>query len=152
MNIVLAAIGRARAGPERALFDTYAGRLPWKIDVKELEIKKELAADVRRAREGELLLGAIPDGARVVALDERGKNDGSAAFAARLGKWRDDGVRAVAFLIGGADGLDEPVRKRADLVLSLGAMTWPHLLVRGLLAEQLYRAHCILSGHPYHRV
>ncbi len=151
MNIVIAAIGRARSGPEQALFDTYAGRLPWKIDVKELEIKKELAADVRRAREGELLLGAIPDGARVVALDERGKNEGSAAFATRLGRWRDDGVRTVAFLIGGADGLDEPVRKRADLLMSLGAMTWPHLLVRGLLAEQLYRAHSILSGHPYHR-
>ena len=100
MNIVIAAIGRARSGPEQALFDTYAGRLPWKIDVKELEIKKELAADVRRAREGELLLGAIPDGARVVALDERGKNEGSAAFATRLGRWRDDGVRTVAFLIG----------------------------------------------------
>ncbi len=151
MNIVIAAIGKARSGPEQALFDLYAGRLPWKVEVKELEIKKELAADVRRAREGELLLGAVPDGARVVALDERGRNDGSAAFAARLGRWRDDGVRAVAFAIGGADGLDEPVRKRADLVLSLGAMTWPHLLVRGLLAEQLYRAHCILSGHPYHR-
>lgn len=151
LNITIAAIGRARSGPEQALFETYAARLPWKIAVKELEIKKELAADVRRAREGELLLGAIPEGARVVALDERGKGEGSAAFAARLGRWRDDGIRAVAFLIGGADGLDEPVRKRADLVLSLGAMTWPHLLVRGLLAEQLYRAHSILSGHPYHR-
>lgn len=151
MNIVIAAIGKARSGPEQALFDTYTARLPWKIDVKELEIKKELAADVRRAREGELLLGAVPEGARVVALDERGKNEGSAAFATRLGRWRDDGVRAIAFLIGGAGGLDEPVRKRADLVLSLGAMTWPHLLVRGLLAEQLYRAHSILSGHPYHR-
>lgn len=151
MNIVIAAIGKARSGPEQTLFDTYAARLPWKIDIKELEIKKELAADVRRAREGELLLGAIPDGARMVALDERGKNEGSAAFATRLGRWRDDGVRTIAFVIGGADGLDEPVRKRADLVLSLGAMTWPHLLVRGLLAEQLYRAHSILSGHPYHR-
>jgi 23S rRNA (pseudouridine1915-N3)-methyltransferase len=151
MNILIAAIGRARSGPEQALFENYSARLAWKIEVKELEIKKELAADVRKVREGELLMGAIPDGARVVALDERGKNEGSAAFATKLGRWRDDGVRAVAFLIGGADGLDETVRKRADLVLSLGAMTWPHLLVRGLLAEQIYRAHCILSGHPYHR-
>ena len=151
MNILIAAIGRARSGPEQSLFETYAARLPWKIEVKELEIKKELSPDVRKAREAELLLGAVPDGARVVALDERGKTEASAAFATRLGRWRDDGVRGVAFLIGGADGLDETVRKRADLVLSLGAMTWPHLLVRGLLAEQLYRAHSILTGHPYHR-
>lgn len=151
LNIVIAAIGRARSGPEQALFETYTARLPWKVEVKELEIRKELAAEQRRAREGELLLGAIPDGARAVALDERGKSESSAAFAARLGRWRDEGIRTVAFLIGGADGLNEAVRKRADLVLSLGVMTWPHLLVRGLLAEQLYRAHSILSGHPYHR-
>lgn len=151
MNILIAAIGKARSGPEQALFENYSARLTWKIEVKELEIKKELSPEVRRAREAELLLGAIPDGVRVVALDERGKSEGSAAFAARLARWRDDGVRGVAFLIGGADGLDETVRKRADLVLSLGVMTWPHLLVRGLLAEQLYRAQSILTGHPYHR-
>ena len=151
MNILIAAIGRARAGAEQELFASYAARLPWRVDVKEIEIKKDLTTDVRRAREGEALLAAVPAGARVVALDERGKNEGSAAFAARLGRWRDDGLRSVAFLIGGADGLDETVRKRADLLMSLGAMTWPHLLVRGLLAEQLYRAHCILTGHPYHR-
>ena len=151
MNILIAAIGRARAGAEQDLFTTYTDRLPWRVEVKEIEIKKDLATDVRRAREGEALLAAVPAGARVVALDERGKNEGSAGFAARLGRWRDDGQRVVAFLIGGADGLDEAVRQRADVVLSLGAMTWPHLLVRGLLAEQLYRAHCILTGHPYHR-
>jgi 23S rRNA (pseudouridine1915-N3)-methyltransferase len=86
-----------------------------------------------------------------VVLDERGKAEASAAFAARLGAWRDDGVRNVAFLIGGADGHDARVRKRADAILSFGAMTWPHLLVRAMLAEQLYRAHSILAGHPYHR-
>ena len=103
------------------------------------------------AREGEALLAAVPDGARIVALDERGKSQTSEAFAKRLGIWRDDGVRAVAFLIGGADGLDESLRKRADMVVSFGALTWPHMLVRALLAEQLYRAHTILTGHPYHR-
>lgn len=151
MQIVIAAVGRAKPGAERDLFDSYAGRLPWRVDLKEIEIKKELATDVRRAREGEALLAAIPEGARVVALDERGRSEGSEVFAIRLGKWRDDGARSIAFLIGGADGLDEPLRKRADLVLSFGALTWPHMLVRALLAEQLYRAHTILTGHPYHR-
>lgn len=150
MEIVIAAIGRAR-GPEHELYSSYIARLPWRVDLKEIEIKKELAADKRRALEGEALRAAAPKGARVIALDERGKAETSAAFAQRLGRWRDDGVRAVTFIIGGADGLDEALRKNADAVLSFGAMTWPHLLVRALLAEQLYRAHTILTGHPYHR-
>ena len=151
MNIVIAAVGKSRGGPEQALTESYLARLPWRVTFKEIEIKKELAADVRRAREGEALLAHVPEGARVVALDERGKAEDSAGFARRIGRWRDDGVRAVAFIIGGADGLDDAVRKRADLVLSFGVMTWPHMLVRALLAEQLYRAHTILTGHPYHR-
>ena len=151
MNILVAAIGKAKPSAEREWFTSYAARLPWRVDLKEIEIKKEAATDVRRAREGEALLAAVPEGARIIALDERGKSETSEAFAKRLGRWRDDGVRAVAFLIGGADGLDESVRKRADAVLSFGALTWPHMLVRALLAEQLYRAHTILTGHPYHR-
>jgi len=151
VHIVVAAVGRAKSGPERELFDSYVARLPWRVDVKEIELKKEMAVDVRRAREGEALLAAVPDGARIVALDERGRSDNSNAFAKRLGRWRDDGVRSVVFLIGGADGLDETIRKRADVVLNFGALTWPHMLVRALLAEQLYRAHTILTGHPYHR-
>ncbi len=151
MHIVVAAVGKAKAGPERALFDSYIARLPWRVDLKEIELKKEMSVDVRRAREGEALLSAAPDGARIVALDERGRSEASDAFAKRLGRWRDDGVRDITFLIGGADGLDESVRKRADVILSFGALTWPHMLVRALLAEQLYRAHTILTGHPYHR-
>jgi 23S rRNA (pseudouridine1915-N3)-methyltransferase len=151
MHIVVAAVGRVKPGPEKELFDSYAGRLPWRMDLKEIEIKKEMAVDVRRVREGEALLAAIPEGARLVALDERGRSETSAAFAKRLGAWRDDGVRTVAFVIGGADGLDEALRKRADAILSFGALTWPHMVVRALLAEQLYRAHTILTGHPYHR-
>ena len=151
MHIVVAAIGRVKPGPEKELFDSYAARLPWRVDLKEIEIKKEMAVDVRRVREGEALLAAIPEGARIIALDERGKSEGSAIFAKRLGTWRDDGVRSVAFVIGGADGLDDALRKKADAVLSFGALTWPHMLVRALLAEQLYRAHTILTGHPYHR-
>ena len=151
MNILIAAIGRAKAGPERELYQDYVARLPWRVDLQELEIKKESATDVRKAREGEALLAVVPDGARVVVLDERGTPESSAQFAARLGAWRDGGARSVAFLIGGADGHGDAVRARASALLSFGAMTWPHMLVRGMLAEQLYRAHSILTNHPYHR-
>ncbi|MCH8038105.1 MAG: 23S rRNA (pseudouridine(1915)-N(3))-methyltransferase RlmH [Proteobacteria bacterium] len=96
-------------------------------------------------------LGAAPAGARLVALDEAGKAMTSAAFAGLLGRWRDAGVRDIAFLVGGAEGLDGSVREAAALTLALGPMTWPHLLTRALLAEQLYRAESILTGHPYHR-
>lgn len=152
MHILIAAVGRAKDGPERALLESYLARLPWKVTLKEIELKKkELAADVRRKLEGEALLEVLLPDTRVIALDERGKNEGSEAFAKRLGQWRDDGARTIAFVIGGADGLDEAVRKRANAVISFGAVTWPHMLVRALLAEQLFRAHTILTGHPYHR-
>ncbi len=151
MKIIVAAIGRAKAGPERDLFQSYTARLPWPVELKEIEIKKEADTNVRRALEAEALLAAIPDQARSIALDERGKGETSEDFAARLGRWRDDGTRAVVFMIGGADGLHETVRNRVDAVLSFGALTWPHMLVRALLAEQIYRAHSILTGHPYHR-
>ncbi|GAB4189838.1 MAG: hypothetical protein OHK0024_30380 [Thalassobaculales bacterium] len=96
------------------------------------------------------LLAAIPPGARVVALDERGEDLSSRELAGRLAAWRDAGD-SVAFIIGGADGLGEALRARADLLLRFGRATWPHLLVRAMLAEQLYRATAILAGHPYHR-
>ncbi|MDR3516955.1 MAG: 23S rRNA (pseudouridine(1915)-N(3))-methyltransferase RlmH [Azospirillaceae bacterium] len=151
MKLWLAAIGRSRAGPARALFDEYAGRLIWPLTVRELESKKRLDPDSQKRQEADLLLAAIPPGATVVALDERGTLLSSEGFALRLGKWRDSGVSDLAFLIGGADGHGDSVRQHADLLLALGPMTWPHLLVRGMLAEQLYRAQQILAGHPYHR-
>jgi len=104
-----------------------------------------------KAREAELILAAIPAGALLIALDERGQSWSSREFAERLSQWRDHGVANIAFAIGGADGLGGMVIERADAVLSLGAMTWPHLVVRSLLLEQLYRAQQILAGHPYHR-
>lgn len=151
MRILLAAVGRAKAGPERALFEHYAARLAWPLTLKEVEEKRPLPAAERMAREAEMLLAAVPPGAVVVALDERGRTLPSEDFAARLGTWRDAGIPDICILIGGADGHGEAVRRRADLLLAFGAMTWPHMLVRGMLAEQLYRAQCILSGHPYHR-
>ncbi len=151
MRILVAAVGRARPGPERALFDHYLKRLSWPLALREVEEKRPLSPPERMGREGELLLSAIPDGAKVVALDERGKQLSSEDFAGRIGAWRDSGIPDIAFLIGGADGHAEAVRRRADLILGFGTMTWPHMLVRGMLAEQIYRAQCILSGHPYHR-
>ena len=151
MKIIVAAIGRAKAGPERDLFQTYTSRLRWPVQLKEIEIKKELDTNIRRTREGVALLAAIPEHARIIVLDENGKNDTSKEFAIRLGEWRDAGTATVAFIIGGADGIDGAVRNRADTILSFGTLTWPHMLVRALLAEQIYRAHAILSGHPYHR-
>lgn len=154
MRCHLIAVGKGgKTGPERALFDTYAGRLvqPFSLTLREVEEKKALSGGALKAREADLLLAALPQGAVVVALDERGKSLSSRAFADALARWRDGGTRDVAFLIGGADGLDGRVRDRADLVLNLGTLTWPHMLVRGLIAEQLFRAQCILSGHPYHR-
>ena len=151
MRILLVAVGRSRNGPERDLYRHYAARLKWPMTLKEVVVKERLPPESLKAREGELLLAALPEDAAAIALDESGALLDSAGLARRLGQWRDRGTGSVAFLIGGADGLDETVRQRADLVLSLGRVTWPHLLVRGLLAEQLYRAQQILAGHPYHR-
>ena len=153
MRILIAAVGRAKAGPERALFEHYQGRIqqPFSLQLKEVEEKRPLQGAELKASEAALLLASAPKGALLIAMDERGKSLGSPEFADQIGKWRDEGQRDLVFLIGGADGLDESVRKQARLALSLGKQTWPHMLVRGLLAEQVYRVQCILAGHPYHR-
>ena len=151
MKLTVACIGRAGRGPERDLYEHYAGRVRWPLTLRELEEKKKLPPAELIRREGELLLGAVPDKAVLVALDRRGKVLDSEAFARRLERWRDDGMADIAFLIGGADGHGEPLLAKASLVLSFGAMTWPHLLARAMLAEQIYRAQQLLAGHPYHR-
>ena len=115
-----------------------------------MEEKRKLAPPELKTREATLLLNAVPKGAAIVALDRRGTALSSEAFAQRLATWRDAGAD-LAFLIGGAEGLAESVLERAQLVLSFGAMTWPHLLARAMLLEQIYRAQQILAGHPYHR-
>ena len=151
MRCWLLAVGRAKAGPELDLTRAYGGRLQPPLEVREVEEKRKPPVAERKAREAELLLAALPVGAVVVALDERGESLSSTAFAERLGRWRDDGCGDLAFLIGGADGHGDAVRRRADLSLSLGTMTWPHMLVRVLVAEQLWRGFSILNGHHYHR-
>lgn len=151
MRISIIAVGRARAGPEQALTDDFLGRLAAPVAVSEVEARKALPAAQRVGNEGMLLLAKVPEGARIVALDPRGKALSTEDFAARLDAWRDQGIADLCFLIGGSDGLDAAVTEAADLVLSLGPMTWPHLLARAMLAEQLYRAQCIRERHPYHR-
>ena len=151
MRITIAAVGRLRDATLRVPYDDYAGRLGWPIALKEVEEKRKLSGPERMASESRLLAEVLPDKAVVVALDPRGKTLTSEDFAAQLGRWQDDGVADLGFVIGGADGLAPEWRRNARLVLSLGAMTWPHMLVRVMLAEQLFRAQSILSGHPYHR-
>ncbi len=151
MKLTIAAIGRSGRGPERDLYEHYAGRIRWPLALRELEEKRKLPAAEMIKREGELLLDAAPAKATLVALDRRGRTLDSEAFAERLRRWRDDSVSDVAFLIGGADGHGDALLAQASLVVSFGAMTWPHLLARAMLAEQIYRAQQLLAGHPYHR-
>ena len=155
MRVHLCAVGRMRPGAERTLLDDYlnrfdrTGRGLGLGPVSEVEVADKKGG---MAGEAEALTRAIPKGALVCILDERGKVMTSPDFARKLAGWRDDGRSDVAFVIGGADGIDPALRARADFSLSFGKMVWPHMLVRVMLAEQLYRAASILSGGPYHRV
>jgi len=137
--VLLHIVARGRIGrsPEAELVERYLKRVAWPTKVTELPDTG----------------GKMPEtgAARIVVLDETGETPGSVAFAQRLGRWRDDGVRETRFLIGAADGFDDATRASADMLLSFGRLTWPHMLARAMLAEQLWRATAILSGHPYHR-
>jgi len=158
MKLRILAVGRARSGPEAALIAEYRKRMRWPLAIEEVEEKRPLSGAELKSREGALLLAAIDRvaakaGGRpiLVALDERGKSLTSRGFAARLKGWEDQGAPEILFLLGGTDGLAPELRDEADFVLSLGQMTWPHLLARAMLVEQIYRAQQILAGHPYHR-
>lgn len=156
VELCILAVGRLRGGPEAALIDDYLGRVAktgrqvsmGPARVIEVEDKKNRGSDA----EAELLLGALPDGAALIAMDERGETLSSPQLARRLARFRDDGRRVCAFAIGGADGHGEALRARADMSLSFGAMVWPHMLARAMLSEQLFRATSILAGTPYHRI
>lgn len=155
MRLHLCVVGRLRAGPERALVDDYMQRLertgrPLGLGpLTEHEVEDKKGGGM--AAEAALLTRSVPDGAALCVLDERGKVLSSPEFSQLLAGWRDAGRQDAAFVIGGADGVDPTLRARADQVISLGRMVWPHMLVRVMLAEQLYRAATILSGSPYHR-
>ena len=155
MRLSVRAVGRLRAGPERALVDDYiaragkAGRALGLVPVEETEVEDRKGGGP--AGEAALLTRKLSPGALRVALDERGRALSSRELAAEIARWRDASRAEAAFLIGGADGLDPALRRGADLALSLGPMVWPHALARVMLAEQLYRATQILAGTPYHR-
>ena len=155
MRLTIAAVGRLRAGPELTLIEDYLGRAgkagrplalgPFDV----IEVDERKARD--KATQSQRLIEAAPDGAVLVAMDERGKTMASPEFASLLARERDGGSPALAFLIGGADGLDAAASKACTHRISFGPMVWPHMLARVMLAEQLYRAVSILSGSPYHR-
>ena len=159
MHLIVMAIGRLKQGPERELAQRYSERfedIGRKLGFRGLEIHEILEsrardAGTRIAEEAAAISAAIPDKSVLVALDERGDNIDSSAFARHLGRWRDDSVANTIFVIGGADGLSPDLRRKAKLKLAFGAATWPHQMVRVMLLEQLYRAATILAGHPYHR-
>ena len=138
MLLHIVARGRIGRSPEAELVDRYLKRLSWPTKVTELPDQGDKVP-------------AIEPHSRIVMLDEKGETLASTAFAEKLGRWRDDGVRETRFLIGAADGFDDTERAGADLLLSFGRATWPHLLARAMLAEQLWRATSILANHPYHR-
>jgi len=145
----LIAVGRIGSGPEAELFARYAARLRPPLKVTELAEGRGSAAEIKR-READAILAGLHPSAFAVALDLGGSVPTSEAFAAGLTGWIES-ARPVCFIIGGAEGLDARVIARADAILSFGALTWPHMLVRVMLAEQLFRARAIASGHPYHR-
>ena len=156
MRVHLCAVGRLRAGPERMLIDDYVtrfdrtGRALGLGPITEHEVEDKRGGGM--AAEADLLARAVPTGALLAVLDERGRALTSPEFAELLARWRDAGRQDAAFVIGGADGIDPALRGRAEFALSFGAMVWPHMLVRAMLAEQLYRAATILAGGPYHRL
>lgn len=156
MRVHLCAVGRMRAGPERELIDDYVTRFDRTGRALGLGPLTEHEVEDRRGggmeAEAELLARAIPAGAMLVTMDERGRVMSSPEFAADMARWRDGGRQDVAFVIGGADGIAPSLRAKADFSISFGRMVWPHMLVRVMLAEQLYRAATILAGGPYHRV
>ena len=155
MRLSICAVGRLKAGPEKVLFDDYLTRLDRTGRALSLGPTAMIEVEDRKgggmAAEAMLLRNAVPDGSQIVTMDERGRQMSSPEFAKFLTRIRDDGARDCAFVIGGADGIAKDLRAEASYSISFGKMVWPHMLVRVMLAEQLYRAASILAGSPYHR-
>ncbi|MCI5543965.1 MAG: 23S rRNA (pseudouridine(1915)-N(3))-methyltransferase RlmH [Azospirillum sp.] len=145
MKVTIAAIGKCKKNsPEKMLIDEYVKRMSWTVLIKEVD-------NSTQAEEAHFLQSVIPHGAKVVVLDERGENMKSTELAEKVSNWQLNGCSELCFLIGGADGHLQSTRDRADLLLSFGKLTLPHMLMRAVLAEQIYRIQTIIAGHPYHR-
>lgn len=144
-------MGALKNSPELDLINIYLKRFSWDIQIKELEIKKKTAKQALKSEEGKIILSEISPGAFVITLDEHGKQLSSVQFAAKIKDLQIQSIPSLSIIIGGADGLSQEVNQKANLVLALGEFTWPHMLARVMIIEQLYRAQQILKGHPYHR-
>ena len=151
MKITIAAVGRIKRGPEKNLWDIYAKRLKWPLVLREVEEKNTLRPQAIKSKEGDLLLAKVPNGAFLIAMDPNGLLLSSLDFAKKIDFWQDSGLHDLAIVVGGSEGLDQRVIDRADLIIAMGKMTWPHMLARIMLLEQIYRAQCILGNHPYHK-
>jgi 23S rRNA (pseudouridine1915-N3)-methyltransferase len=159
MRLIIISIGRLKQGPERELAERYRGRFDdigrklgyRSLDIHEIAESRARDPATRMSEEAAAMTAAMPENSTLIALDERGDNIDSTAFARQLGRWRDEQVANGVFAIGGADGLSPELRRKAQLRMAFGAATWPHQMVRVMLLEQIYRAATILSGHPYHR-
>ena len=150
MQLLILAVGKGRTAPENLLARDWLARLPHSSNIVEVESKLPPGSK-RTADESRRLMRAIPDGAALAVLDPRGKDHSSEDLAALIGDWQNQGRHTACFAIGGADGHDGLLRDCADRLISFGRATWPHMLCRAMLAEQLYRARSIIAGHPYHR-
>jgi 23S rRNA (pseudouridine1915-N3)-methyltransferase len=151
MKIRLICVGVMKKSPERDLIQDYLKRSRWTIDLQELPPSSHRSGSPLKTHEADQILSRLPEGEPVIALDERGENLTSREFANLFQEFQNRGQSHVAICIGGADGLHQSVRNRATKLISFGKLTWPHLLVRVMIVEQLYRAQQILAGHPYHR-
>jgi 23S rRNA (pseudouridine1915-N3)-methyltransferase len=148
MKIRIVAVGKLKKSPQLELCDEYVRRMGWSVVIKEIDAPKASTSK----QEAPLILKHLPDPGFIVALDERGESLTSPDFATKISKWHNQAPgNEITFLIGGADGLDASVRKKTHFLLSFGKQTWPHMLVRAMLLEQIYRAQQIIAGHPYHR-
>lgn len=151
MKIRIICFGMLKKSPELQLIQEYLKRSRWKIEVKELPTRSDLSGDTLKSYEASQILVSIPDGVPLIVLDERGSNPTSREFAVIFRDLQNSGQSQAVICIGGADGLHQSVRTRANKIISFGKVTWPHMLARVMLVEQLYRAQQILIGHPYHR-
>jgi 23S rRNA (pseudouridine1915-N3)-methyltransferase len=148
MKIRIIAVGRQKSSPTQDLCEEYLKRIKWKVSLKEIDAPKGSTS----AQEAPLILKQLEKPAFIVALDERGETLTSPEFAKKLEQWQNQAPgNEVTFLIGGADGFDAEIRKKANFLMSFGKQTWPHMMVRVMLLEQVYRAQQISAGHPYHR-
>ena len=153
MKISIISIGKFENSPQKAVFENYLKRLKWKVELKELDLKNSNNMSVEKIKEGEgeLILKALKPSSKLIVLDEKGREFSSLNFAKLLSDFAVRGESDLSFVIGGANGLSLEVIQKSSLKISLGLMTFPHLMVRSILIEQLYRAQTIIEGHPYHK-